>query len=124
MGGVRTAVTLLGFHEQELVLRAIEYFDGFRYRRRVDPIFGIHENLAAGFDSDTSLFHFFQNAFVHERLWHVSADRSFVARVTEIAGERLLANDMLSGAHGIDDHGSMQCWRRADVDHFNVCVIE
>src|SRR4029077_9330943 len=115
MSGVRATVTLLGFHEQELVLRAIEYFDRFRHRRRVNPIFGIHEKPAAGFDSPTSLFHFLQDAFVHERLWHVSTDRRLVAGATEIAGEWLFANNVLSGADRIDDHGRMQCRWRADV---------
>src|SRR4029077_5703150 len=97
MSGVRAAVTLLGFHEQELVLRANEYFDRFRHRRRVNPIFGIHEKPAAGRERPRSLFHFLQDAVVHERLWHVSTDRRFVARATKIAGEWLFANNVLSG---------------------------
>src|SRR5205085_5203901 len=87
MSGVRAAVTLLGFHEQKLVLGAIEDLDDFRHRRRVNPVFRVHEKPVASFDSGTSLFHFFQDALVHKRFWYVSADRRFIASAPEIAGE-------------------------------------
>src|ERR1700677_2628102 len=45
------------------------------------------------------------------------ADRSLVAFAPEIAGERLLANDMLASSHCIYDHGGVQIRRRADVDN-------
>src|SRR5499427_5717605 len=50
MGGVRSAVALLGLHEQDLVLGGLQYLDGFRHRRRVDPIFRVHEKPGARFD--------------------------------------------------------------------------
>ena len=46
MRGVRAAVALLGFHEQDLVLGRLEDLDVFRHRRRIDPVFRVHEQPA------------------------------------------------------------------------------
>src|SRR5262244_674635 len=94
MGGVRSAVALLGLHEQDLVLGGLQYLDGFRHRRRVDPIFRVHEKPAAGFDGGANLVHLLHDALVHERFRYVLADRGLVVAASEISGERLLANDV------------------------------
>ena len=50
------------------------------------------------------------------------ADRQRVAFAPEIAGERLFADDVLARLHRLDDHGSVQIGRRADVDDIELAV--
>src|SRR4051812_22220253 len=52
------------------------------------------------------------------------ADRLPVAVAAEIAGERLLADHVLAGLHGGDDHFGMQIGRRADVDDVKLAVCD
>ena len=95
---------------------ALQDLHGLGHRRRVDPVFGIHEEPAGLVDRRAGIFHFLQHALVHQRLRHMLADRRFVAVPPEIAGERLFADDVLAGLHRIDDHRGVQIGRRADVD--------
>jgi hypothetical protein len=53
---------------------------------------------------------------------NVLADRSLVVAASEISGERLLADDVFSCLHGLDDHRGMQRGRRADVDDVDLLV--
>ena len=122
MSGVRSAVALLGLHEQDLVLGGLQYLDGFRHRRRVDPIFRVHEKPAAGLDGGAGLVHLLHHALVHERFRHVLADRSLVVAAPEVSGERLLADDVFSCLHGLDDHRRMQRGGRADIDDVDLPV--
>src|SRR5262249_50676841 len=85
MSGMRAAVALFSFHEKDFVFRGVEYLDYFRHCRRVDPVFCVHEQPAAGFDGGAGLVHFLHDALVHERLRHVLADRALVAIAPEIA---------------------------------------
>src|SRR5271169_691841 len=105
--GMRSAVAFLRFHEQDLVFGGVEDFDGFRYCGCVDPILGIHEELAAGIDRRPGLFHLRHNALIHHRFRYMLANRLLIARLTEIASEWFLADDVLSSAHGVDDHLGM-----------------
>src|SRR5919201_6917340 len=87
MGRVRAAVALLGLHEQDLVFSRLDYLYGFRHRRRVDPIFRVHEKPAAGLDGGAGLVHLFHDALVHARFRDVLADRGLVLTASEIPGE-------------------------------------
>jgi hypothetical protein len=113
---VRAAVAFLGFHEQDLVAGGVEDFDGLGQRRRINPVFGIHEQLAAVLDGCAQLRHLGHDVLVHRLLAHMLADWRRIAGTAEIAGERLLADHVLSGPHRIDDHLRMQRRRRADID--------
>jgi hypothetical protein len=112
-------VALLGFHEQDLVAGRVEDFDGLRQRRRIDPVFGIHEELAAVLDRRAQVLQLGHDVLIHRRFGHLRADWRRVARTAEIAGERLLTDHMLSGAHCVDDHLRMQRRRRADIDNID-----
>ena len=50
MRGMRAAVALLGLHEQDLVLVAWRISAVLATAGRIDPVFGIHEELAAFLD--------------------------------------------------------------------------
>src|SRR6516164_6245845 len=124
MRRVRAAVAFLGFHEQDLVLGGFEDLDRLRHCRRIDPVFRVHEQPAARFDDGAGLLHLLHDAFVHELFRHVLSDRGPVVAAPEIAGERLFADDMLSGLDGRHDHGRMQHGGRADVDDVDLAVGE
>jgi hypothetical protein len=122
--GMRSAVAFLRLHEEDLVMRGLEDFDGFRQRRCVHPILGIHEELAAFVDGRAELFHLGHDALEHQRFAHLLADRRRVVRTAEIAGKRLFADDVLSRAHGVDDHLRVQIRRRANIDHVDCRIGE
>ena len=103
-------MALLALHEQDLVLGGLEKLDRLGHRRRVDPVFRIHEELSGRLDRRAGARHFFQHALVHQRLGHVLADRRLVAFPPEIAGKRLFADDMLAGPHRLDDHRRRAGW--------------
>src|SRR5262245_19250494 len=67
---------------------------------------------------------FLHDALVHARFRHVLADRSLVVAAPEISGERLLADDVFSRLHGLDDHRGMQRGWRADIDDVDLRVGE
>src|SRR5258708_17938341 len=96
MGGMRSAVALLGFHEQDLVFCRLKYLDRFRHRRRVDPVLRVHEKPPAAFNGGASLVPFRHDALAHERLFEVLPDRRLVAATPAISGELLLAYDVFS----------------------------
>src|SRR6266480_7196993 len=98
------AAALLGLHEQDLVFSHLDDLLGFRHRRRIDPILRVHEKPAAGFDGGAGLVHLLHDALVHARFGNVLADRDLVLAASEISGERLLADDMFSRLHRLDDH--------------------
>jgi len=52
----------------------------------------------------------------------VLADRSLVVAAPEVSGERLLADDVFSRLHGLDDHRRMQRGWRADIDDVDLLV--
>ena len=122
MRGMGAAVALLPLHEQDLVLCRLQDFRRFGHRRRVDPVFRVHEELAGLLDRRAGFLHLLQHALVHQRLRDVPADRRLIAFPPEIAGKRLFADHMLAGLHRIDDHRGVQMGWRADVDHIELAV--
>ena len=122
--GMRSAMAFLGLHKEDLVPRGLEDFGRFRQRRRVHPILGIHEELAAFVDGRAELFHLGHDALEHHRFAHLFADRRRVVRTAEIAGKRLLADDVFPRPHGVDDHLRVQIRRRANIDHVDCRIGE
>ena len=119
---MRAAVALFALHEQDLVPGGFQDLRGLGHRRRVDPVFRIHEELAGLPDRRAGLVHFLKHALVHQGFRHVLADRGPVAVPPEITGEWLFADDMLAGVHGVYDHRGMQIGRRADVYDIHLAV--
>ena len=108
MRGMGAAVILLALHEQDLVPGGLQDFRRFGHRRRVDPVLRVHEEPAGVLDRRAGFLHLLQHALVHQRLWHLPADRRLIAFPPEIAGKRLFADHMLAGLHRIDDHRGVQ----------------
>src|SRR5260370_3534129 len=88
--GRRAAMALLGLHEQDLISGRPEYFDRFRHRRRIDPIFRIHEKATAGFDGGAGLVHLLQDVLVHERFRYVLTNGNLLVAAPEIPVNGLL----------------------------------
>jgi hypothetical protein len=122
--GMRAAVALVALHEQDFVLGGAQDFHGLRNRRRVDPVLRVHEQAPARRDRRRGALHLLHHALIHQRLRHIAADRRLVVGTAEVTGERLLADDVLSRLHGLDDHLGVCRRRRADVDDVDVFVGE
>jgi hypothetical protein len=102
--------------KKNFVFGRFEDFHRLGHGRRIDPVLGIHEELARGFDRGARSFHFLHETLVHQRLAHVLADRRRIAGPAEIAGEWFLADHVLARGHRLDDHLRVQRRRRADID--------
>ena len=115
--GMRAAMTLLGFHEEDFLARFTDDFCRLRHSRRIDPIFGIEKELAAGADRRSRALHLLHNALEHERFRHMPADWCWVTSPAEISGERLFADHVLTCLHAGDHHLSVERRRGTEIDH-------
>src|SRR6266849_6511244 len=88
-------------HEQNLVFGGPQDLHGLGHRRRVDPVFCIHEEPASLADRRAGAFHFFYYALVHQGFWDVLADWRLVVFSPEITRKGLFADDMFAGLHRI-----------------------
>src|SRR6266436_8666137 len=75
-----------------------------------------------GFDGGTGLLHLLHDALVHARFRYMLAHGNLIVAAPEISGERLLADDVLSGLDGPDNHCRVQRWWCADVDDVDLLV--
>ena len=88
--------------------------------RGVDPVLGVAERHPRGPHGLAHGLGVGQGAGAHARARHVQADRRAVPGLAEIAGERLLHDDVLAGRGGADGGHVVQGRGQADVDHVDL----
>ena len=121
-GGAGAFQALLTLHEQHLALLGADDLSGLLDRSGIDEVLGVQELLVGRVHHFLQLVHDGHDLSIHLGL--LGPAHILLAGLAEIAGERLLTDDMLAGLQGLDGHGAVEERRGDDVDDIDLRVCQ